>query len=278
MHHTHHLHHHGALALSLALFSSVAGAQVGLGLSPMRVELKLAPGAQRSGSLNLANDTPAEARFRTEILDFLLDKEALPQFEPDIPSEAEYSCRRWLAFNPMEGTVPGSSEVLVRYTLRVPADALPRTYHCAVGFTSLPPVRRPQEQGMGMNAAVRVVNAFYITIGDSKPEGELKEIVVQKIADPSSSGLRAVFRVENSGLTNLRGDGKVDLLDAAGKVVETADFPTGIILPKRTQLLPLTLKRKLPEGGYTIRARVNLGTGELQEATLEFQAAPPQIP
>lgn len=262
----------------LCAFAAVAAAQIGLGLSPMRVEVKVAAGTTRAGSLAISNGSPGEARYRTEILDFNLDREATPQFELDLPVESQYSCHQWFTFNPMEAAIPAGGNMIVRYTLRVPANAPPRTYHCGVGFTSLPPARRPQESAVGMISVVRVVNTFYVTVGNPQPSGELKAIVLEKVADKETSGLRAIFRVDNTGYTNLRGEGKVEVLDSTGKVVESEEFPTGVILPKRTQLLPLVLKRKLSDGNYTIRARVNLGLGEILEATLGFRPPPPPAP
>ena len=143
MHIKRHVYDYGKLAASLGLVLSVfaagAAGQMGLGLSPMRLEFNVNPGAQQTGSLTLGNDSKEEIRFRTEILDFNIDKEAVPQFEKEIPGEAQYSCRKWLTFNPMEATIPAMGNILVRYTLQVPPEMPARTYHCAGGFTSLPP-------------------------------------------------------------------------------------------------------------------------------------------
>ncbi len=130
--------------LALATIASVAPAagQYGLALSPMRAEMNLTPGAQRNGTLTIANDAKETARFRTEILDVSIDKEAVPQFEKDIPSEASFSCKDWITVNPMEGEMPAGGQTPIRYTLRVPANASARTYHCALGFTSLPDAKK----------------------------------------------------------------------------------------------------------------------------------------
>ena len=93
-----------------------------------------------------------------------MDAEQTPQFEPEFLDEAAWSCRRWLTVNPMETDLAVAGEALVRYTLRVPSDALPRSYHCAAGFTSTPPADNPT--GMGLQTAVRVVAAFYVIVGN----------------------------------------------------------------------------------------------------------------
>src|SRR5580704_15434773 len=82
-----------ALVLCLTGLALPARAQFGFALSPMRVELNLAPGVQHNGSVALANSDNQPGRFRTEILDLSIDREAVPQFEKDIPSEADFSCK-----------------------------------------------------------------------------------------------------------------------------------------------------------------------------------------
>jgi hypothetical protein len=263
------------LVLCVPAFSQPARAQYGFALAPMRTELNLAAGAQRNGSLAIANDAKEPGRFRVEILDLSIDKEAVPQFEKDIPSEADSSCRGWVTANPMEGEIGGSSQMPVRYTFHVPANAPPRTYHCALGFTSLPDPKA-QQAPVGIVALLRLTSTFYITVGNPSPAGEVKQISIEKINAPETSGYRAVISVENSGLTNLRGAGKIEIVNqAGGEVMQTSEFPSVVILPSRTQRLPLVLNKKLTDGDYTLRIRVNLGNGEIQEAALRFKLPAP---
>jgi len=102
-------HHHVYRQCALAVFGALlivgatrpARAQLGLGLAPMRVELRMAPGQQYSGSLKLSSESDGRARVRAEMLDFNIDDKATPQFERDLPQEAAYSCKKWLSLNPM---------------------------------------------------------------------------------------------------------------------------------------------------------------------------------
>ena len=112
----------------LGLFAALAlpgamPAQMGLGLSPMREEFKLAPGAAHSGVLSLANTTDQAVRVVAETLDFYLDSTTTPQFGPEYKQEADFSCRQWLVANPMEIELNGKVQIPVRYTLRVPSAA-----------------------------------------------------------------------------------------------------------------------------------------------------------
>ena len=109
MHTSSHLYRIGLIALILiAVDTPQAAAQTGLGLAPMRVELRAAPGTQRSGTLTVSVDSAATLRVRSELDDFYIDTTSSPQFDHTIASEAETSCKPWLSLNPMEMEGGGS--------------------------------------------------------------------------------------------------------------------------------------------------------------------------
>src|SRR5580658_5633096 len=93
------------LALALVLGAAPAFAQLGLGLSPMRLELRFPGPASQSGSLLLTNGSSEKARVRAEILDFFVDAQETPQFGRNYEQESAFSCRSWLSVNPMETEV-----------------------------------------------------------------------------------------------------------------------------------------------------------------------------
>src|SRR5262245_48678335 len=120
MHTSTHVHSRRAvIVIVLLALAAPACAQVGLGLAPMRLDLQLGAGQQRSGLLTLSNDSGGKARVRTELLDFMIDAADTPQFERNLPAEQPYSCRTWLTVNPMEIELEGK-QLAVRYTIRVP--------------------------------------------------------------------------------------------------------------------------------------------------------------
>jgi len=276
----HHVYSQRTLALFGALFmlggTRLAQAQVGLGLVPMRVELRMAPGQQYSGSLKLSNEADAKLRVRAEMLDFNIDANATPQFERDLPQEVAYSCKKWLSLNPMEIEFEKRGASMVRYTLRVPAELPEGSYNCAAGFTTLPAAE--QVTSLGMRMAVRVVAAFYIVVGSPPILGKLKEIKLNPLpagkgSEPNS--WQAVVVLENSGIMFYRPSGKLEVLDAAGKVVETAELPSLPVLRQRDQRFLFPLKTHLEVGHYKLRAQVDIGTGEIQQGTLDVAVESP---
>jgi hypothetical protein len=262
------------LIFLLALAGAVARAQVGIGLAPMREELKLAAGAQHSGILTVTNDTAGEVRVVGEILDFYIDASSTPQFGRLYPQESPYSCRQWLTLNPMEIEIAGHGRVAARYTVRAPETAADRSYHCAIGFTTQPTAAGPK--GAGFRAAVQVVAAIYVVVGSPSIDGSVKDLTLEYVPDPKSPVWKATVVLANRGLMHYRPVGDLDVLDEKGTVVETQHFTPLPVLPRRDQNFVFPLKLAPGPGKYTLRARVDLGTNEIQEATAVVLASKPQ--
>ena len=259
------------LSLAAAFIPGSLYAQMGLGMSPMRVDLELSPGAVQSGVMTLANTAPSAMRVVGQTLDFYLDQTATPQFEREVKQEAEFSCRPWLVVNPMEMELNPSAQIPVRYTIRVPQSATARSYHCAIGYTTQPTAS--ETKAIGLRTAVQIVSAIYVVVGKPALEGTVKDLRLEYVSDPKSPGWRAVVTINNSGLMHFRPIGDLDVLDPAGAVVETVHFSPLPVLPKRDQNFVLPLKLAAGEGKYTLRARVDLGGNEIQEATANVVAA-----
>jgi len=269
MHTRYHIPRHRNLAafgaLSLLALASPASGQIGLGLTPMREDLALEPGAIRSGVLTLNNDSPEKVRVVAELLDFYIDATGTPQFGRAYAQEADYSCRTWLTVNPMEMELEGNSHVAVRYTVRTPPGATERSNHCAIGFSTQPTAG--QVKGTGLRTAVQIVAAIYVVVGKPAAEGSIKDLTLEYVPNAQPPGWRAVVVLANPSLMHYRPSGDLDVLDEAGKVVESAKFVPMPVLPKREQRFLFPLKIGSGPAKYTLRVRVDLGGSEIEEAT-----------
>jgi hypothetical protein len=260
---------------ALLLAAAVAGsarAQTGLGLAPMRIELDLAPGAVSTGTLTLVNHGEGAARVAGDTLDFYLDATGTPQFGRDYAEEADFSCRTWLAANPMELELNGGAQAPVRYSVRVPQTATPRAYHCALGFTTQPTAE--DQRAIGLRTAVQIVAAIYVVVGKPVLDGSIKDLRLE--AAPNGDGWRAIVILNNAGLLHFRPEGELAVLDESGTVIETVRFVPMPVLPKRDQQFVFPLKLNPGEGKYRLRARVDLGGAEVQEATASVVATKPK--
>ena len=267
-----HLHSYRALSAGLLLLSAQAlSAQVGLGLSPMRLEMKLTPGLEQSGVLTLSSDSGDKVRVRAEALDFWIDQDQTPQFESSLQSETGFSCRDWVSVNPVETEVAPLKQVNIRYTVRVPANAeSPRGYHCAIGFSTLP--TDAQVGGNGIKTAVRVVSAFYVVVGNPAIEGQFKELRLVHSTEGDKPHWVGEVVLQNRCLTHFRPVGELSVLDGDGKVVESVALTPLPALPKREQRYLVPFKTDLASGAYTLRARVDFGTNVIEEGTALVRA------
>jgi len=255
------------IILAATVLCAPCAAQLGLGLSPMRTEVRFEGNLPRSGVLMLTNESAEKVRVRAELLDFNLDEDANPQFGRAIEKESEYSCRRMLALNPMEFEVEPGASARVRYTLRPPASEEPRGYHCAAGFTTLPVLS--QSTGIGLNMAVRVVAAFYATQGTPAVEAEIAGVHLKSGSVSKDGGLSAVVALRNHANVHFRPAGNLQLLSADGKLMEDLAIPPVPVLPNRTQLVPVRLTKALAPGNYKLRVRLDLGMRAVQQATAD---------
>ena len=254
------------------LFAAPLSAQVDLGLSPMRVEFPAIPGRAFSGTLTLSNAGKGKTRVRTEMLDLYIDDTTTPQFVADAPAEANYSCRSWLSANPMETEIEGGTQVPVRFTIRVPASAQARSFHCALGFRTLP--TETEDSGTLMRTAIRMIATIYPVIGKPPVDGVIKELSLDHVTNGSGVVWRAVVVMENSGQMFYRPTGDVELLDAQGHVVESQKMTPFPVLPKRDQRYLLPLKAALTPGHYTLHAKIDVGN-EIQEGSTDVIADVP---
>lgn len=260
-----------SMLVAVSLSAIPLQAQMGLGLTPMRLEFPATAGRAYSGALTLSNSAPKKVRVRTEILDFYVDDNQTPQFLPDVPAESEYSCRRWVSVNPMETEVEARGHLSVRYTVRIPAEAAERSYHCAIGFISMP--TSEEMQGVAVRTAVRVVSTLYPIIGKPQVKGAISDMTLEPVAAGDKIQWRGIVVMENTALMLYRPKGRIEVVDAAGKVLETLEMVSFPVLPRRRQRFLLPLKTQLATGRYTLRARIDLGT-EVQEASTEVSAEP----
>jgi hypothetical protein len=259
-----------AVVVAAMALSFPAAAQVDVGLSPMKIELPAIAGKSYSGSLTLKNSGTTKARFRVEMVDFYVDENTTPQFIARVPAEEDYSCRSWLSANPMELEVEPNTQVPVRYTVRAPTNVSERSYHCALGFRTVP--QAGEVAGTAIRTAVRLITVFYATVGQPTINGVIKELKLEHVPGTPNPLWRAVVVMENSGLMLYRPIGDVAVVDASGTVVETQKVPSFPVLPKRLQRFVLPLKTSLSPGPYTLRARIEVG-GEIQQGSVAVNAA-----
>lgn len=254
--------HVAVCALAAALAVCPAKAQVGLGLSPMHVDLDLAPGDSYTDSLTLSSQSDELVHVRAEILDFLIDDDENPQFGA-FPEVASNSCRTFLRVSSRDVDVSKKLDQQIRFTFNPPATIKAGSYHCAVGFTSQP---APNAKKSGLSISVRVVASFYISIGKPSYISEVSALSLQTDPASKTKSLRAFCVLKNNGNYTFRPIGGLDLMTPDGTVRTHVPLRSLPVFPQRGQrfLLPLSVT---PKEGERLRLRINIGNGEVEEAS-----------
>jgi hypothetical protein len=227
---------------TITTMATAVNAQPASGADSSRTELLLNVGQRFSGSVSLRVSAAAHASAHAEVVD--LDSSVA-------------SCKDWLKLE--SDLAPETDGVVnVTYTLSPSMDLSTGHYACAIA------VAAPSLKSR------RVVEEMDVTLGSSEIKGGPKEIRVESASgsSPSQARWQAVVVMENSGTVNYRPVGTFEILDARGNLIENIDFPQQTVFGKRDLLYVFRVNRHLAAGSYTLRARTDVGTGEMQQLAI----------
>ena len=235
--------------------------QMTLGISPLRVELKVAPGAETSQPVKLSNSGAVATQVRVSISDWTLSETGDQTFVKK--GGTSWGCASWIQVNPSEFALPAGGNSLVRYTMRVPQDAREGGFHCAILFETLPPPREQLTQGTGVINLLRLVTTIYATIGNPAIVAKIERLELAPAKKPGKNGaLEIVTEFTNAGTTQYRVSGELEVLDADGKPVRKFEYKSFPVLPGVPRSSVFPIEPPLPAGQYLLRAVIDTGAKE----------------
>jgi P pilus assembly chaperone PapD len=252
-----HAHRPLIAALAILLLAVPAAAQVSVEVSPLRVELKAAPGAATTQSITVTNTGKEPVRLRSTVSDWHLARDGAPQFVP--AADARYSATSWVRVAPPEIVVAAGSEVIVRFTLTVPADAGPAGYRTGILFEFAPADGPPVPKAREVQVRSRIATLIYANVGEPPAAVELTDL--QPRAIPGQPA-QIVAVLKNTGKRTVRTRGTLTLYDKAGKAVSQTVVPDVPVLPEseREVATPAVNPDKpLPAGDYRVELKIDVG-------------------
>ena len=137
----------------IVLLSLVAGVcpaageaqTAGLGLRPMRLEMDVRPGQDRTMSF-VIESAPSDIRVRGRLLltlgDWTIAEDTTVSYHD--PGSQRDSASPWLILSSADIPIESGQERLVRVTARVPGGVAPGVYPSAIFVQERPPVSPPQ--------------------------------------------------------------------------------------------------------------------------------------
>lgn len=246
----------------LLVFIFIAGgffslrAQIYFGITPIRFELKVAPGGQRTEVIYVRNNSPRPVRLKVYTENWTLGEDGSRNFLGNQPTS--FSCRDWLRVNPFDFRLQPGEMKTVRFTISVPGETEAGGYHAGISFEQVP--EAPPGGRLGQVAFTgKIVAAVYVLVGKVQVEGSLEDLVFE-----TAGGTQAVkLRLSNPGRTHFRLKGEVRLTTAEGKKVLGLEIPDEPVLPQSERWVAILLKEKLVPGSYRAEVRLDIGWDEL---------------
>jgi hypothetical protein len=150
------------------LVAPPARASVSFSVSPIRVDLSVAPGETKTDAVMIENRGNEPLRLRVTIADWHLAPDGTPVFVKRGSPPAD-SMSEWIEVNPTELEVPPLATMPVRYMVSAPEATSPGGYHGAILIESIPEMlAHDQPTRAYLNARIGVI--LYDRIGTVAPE------------------------------------------------------------------------------------------------------------
>ena len=260
-----------AILISLSCTTSLSHAQTGVGVSPPRAELQMAAGGQITQEIEVDNPgNSTSLRVTTSLSDALFNPDGSVLYLE--PGSHPNSLSNWLAINPLQFVLDPAGEEAVQYTVQAPADTKTGTYWTVLFFESEPAngEATQAEGGIGITSRVRVGHIIYVDIGQVTRQGEIIGVRYQETAGSENSGeVRVNFRNTGNGLARVQG--KVEIRDTAGKLIQTLTVEDTPCFPGYSREVVVPLTKPLPPGNYIALAVLDYGEASVAAGEGNFQ-------
>jgi P pilus assembly chaperone PapD len=245
-------------ALAILVLAAPAAAQVSVEVSPLRIELKASPGGTTTQSITVNNTGKDAVRVRSTISDWYLSRDGSPQFVE--ATDSRYSATSWVRVAPPEIVVAAGTEVIVRFTLAVPADAGPAGYRTGILFEFAPADGPAVPKAREVQVRSRIATLIYANVGEPPATVELTDL--QPRARPGQPA-QIVAVLKNSGKRTVRTRGTLTLYDKAGTPVSQTVVPDVPVLPESEREVATDAvnpdKARLPAGEYRVEIKIDVG-------------------
>jgi len=244
-------------AFFLLVSIPAAKAQIHFGITPVRVEHRIAPGGSETHVIEVLNRSPSPLRIRVHPLSWYLTEDGNPVFL-EAGDAVPYSCASWIQVNPRDFRLSPDRNAAIRYQISVPGDAETGGYWAGISFENVPP-DTPGEQPRAVFSRGRIVSIVYVQVGRVVPQGTIGGIEVS----PAENETVFDIALENTGPTYFRTKGDLEILDDRDNVVARIEFPDVPVLRRGRRIIKLKSEKTLPPGRYTAFCKLDIGREDL---------------
>lgn len=221
-----------------------------------KLRLIIAPTEAKSGEIKVENPSNEPLAIKAYLGDWRYLPAADGSKEFRTAGATELSCAPWISFAPAEFTIPPFGQQVVRYTVKVPADA--KGGHFAVLFFETNIEQAPDKETVGLMVQIRLGALFYVEAKDTVNRiARLTNFSVTR--DPKNKNLLITGDFKNVGNVDITCGGSFHMVDKAGMVFARGEFNNVYTLPGDTAKLTAVWKEPLVKGKYDLVITLDLG-------------------
>lgn len=255
--------------LSLLVYSFFINSARALRVSPVEFDLKVPAGKTETFTISVMNDTKAVQIYSISVADWYRNEKGENIFfekSSPPPEVKNRSCRNWIDVSPARFEVPPNSVRDIKVSVKVPVEA--RGTYWAIIFVEGAP-RPTRYKGYTVMVVARIGIKVYLTT----PEDVIKKGRITKMILESDNPLTFKLIFENTGNSNLRPEGWVEIRDVRGKIVRKIPISPFPILPEAKRVLKIKDKEKspLPPGWYQALGIIDYGGENLVAGQVVFR-------
>lgn len=231
----------GVLALFLVAFGCVGiGSAQAFSVSPVVVDLEVAPGQAGQGKIDIVNDGDARRTYFVSVQKFVAKgEEGQQEFLPETDTSGIAS---WITPQQRSIALEPGERAAFTYAVSVPQNAEPGGHYAAVFFSDRP--GSGQDSSVGVGAKVGVL--FLLRV----PGNITEEARVESFRSNADrlSHLPAYFelRIRNLGNVHLHPEGSIVIRDIFGSIVAKVQAN-----PRQAAVLPNSIRRLDPAWAKT---------------------------
>lgn len=262
------------------LLTGVSGLQAqdsGLDLSPVRYELEMQPGTDRTVVVNAVFHAPASTAVTTReiatVSDWTIETNGSVRFlkAGSLPD----SSSPWMIHSPVEFSLAPNVLQPIRITISVPRDAKAGEYRSALIMEERPVSNRDAAAVRALNVRYRFAVLFYVMVSGKIPKAELTGLSVE--AD--GKNVKVIPFLKNDGNVHLRPSARIAILDPQENVVfERPESAMTVLLSGAQLAEPVSFEKDLPPGRYQLRCTIDFGERlPLQVGKTKFKIGNPLV-
>lgn len=253
------LHALGAVVLAPCIAATAAFGQASVEVSPLRVELKTAPGGTTTQAVTISNTGASAVRVRATLSDWYLSPDGAPQFVD--ASDSRHSATGWTRLAPPEQVIEAGRDATVRFSLSVPPDAGAAGYRTGILFEFAPAAGTPATRGRDLTVRSRIATLIYVNVGEPPAAVELTDLK-SRVAPNRPPQIVAVLK--NTGQRSVRTRGTLTIFDKSGAKLREMVVPDVPVLPESEREVAIDAANPdkgpaLPPGDYRVEVRIDVG-------------------